>query len=180
MGFMGVAIRATGDPLALAEPARAALAATDPDVPLFRVRSMEQLVAASVAQPRLYALLLAVFALVAITLAGVGLYGVLAQTVAQRGRELGVRMALGATARDVVGMVVTQAARLAGAGVLFGLAGGFAAARLLATLLYGVKPSDPGTFVVVGSGLFLIALLASVIPARRATRVDPMEALRTE
>ena len=80
----------------------------------------------------------------------------------------------------MVGMVVTQAARLAGAGVLFGLAGGFAAARLLATLLYGVKPSDPGTFVVVGSGLFVIALLASVIPARRATRVDPMEALRTE
>jgi putative ABC transport system permease protein len=180
MGFMGIAIRTSGDPLALAEPARATLATADPDVPLFRLRSMEQLVAASVAQPRLYALLLAVFALVAITLAGVGLYGVLAQTVVQRGRELGVRMALGATARDVVRMVVTQAARLAGAGVLLGLAGGFAAARLLATLLYGVKPTDPGTFMVVGFGLFLVALLASVIPARRATRVDPMVALRTE
>ena len=180
MGFMGVAIRTSGDPLALAEPARAALAATDPDVPLFRLRSMEQLRAASVAQPRLYALLLAVFSLVAITLAGVGLYGVLAQTVAQRGRELGVRMALGATARDVVGMVVKQAARLAAAGVLVGLAGGFVATRLLTTLLFGVKPSDPGTFAAVGSGLFLVALLASVVPARRATRVDPMEALRTE
>ena len=180
MGFMGVAIRTTGDPLTLAGPARAALAATDPNVPLFRLRSMEQLRAESVAQPRLYALLLAVFSLVAITLAGVGLYGVLAQTVAQRGRELGVRMALGATARDVGGMVVKQAARLAAAGVLLGLAGGFVGARLLATLLFGVKPSDPGTFAAVGAGLFLIALLASVIPARRATRVDLMEALRTE
>lgn len=180
MGFMGVAIRASGDPLALAEPARATLAATDPDVPLFRLRSMEQLRAASVAQPRLYTQLLAVFSLVAILLAGVGLYGVLAQTVAQRGRELGVRMALGASARDVVGMVVQQAARLAGAGVVLGLAAGFAGARLLSTLLFGVKPSDPGTFAAVGTGLFLVALLASVIPARRATKVDPMEALRTE
>jgi putative ABC transport system permease protein len=179
-GFMGVAIRTTGDPLALTGPARAALAATDPNVPLFRLRSMEQLVASSVAQPRLYALLLALFALVAITLAGVGLYGVLAQTVAQRGRELGVRMALGATAREVVGMVLKQAIRLAATGVLIGLAVGFVATRLLATLLYGVAPSDPGTFAGVGTGLFVVALLASVIPARRATRVDPMEALRTE
>jgi predicted permease len=179
MGFMGVAIRTSGDPLALAEPARAALAATDPQVPLFRLRSMEQLRAASVAQPRLYTQLLVVFSLVAIMLAGVGLYGVLAQTVAQRGRELGVRIALGASARDVVGMVVQQAARLAGAGVVLGLAAGLVGARLLSTLLFGVKPSDPGTFAAVGSGLFLVALLASVIPARRATKVDPMEVLRT-
>jgi predicted permease len=180
MGFMGVAIRTSGDPLARAEPARAALAATDPQVPLFRLRSMEQLRAASVAQPRLYTQLLVVFSLVAIMLAGVGLYGVLAQTVAQRGRELGVRIALGASARDVVGMVVQQAARLAGAGVVLGLAAGFAGARLLSTLLFGVKPSDPGTFAAVGTGLFLVALLASVIPARRATKIDPMNALRTE
>lgn len=180
MGFMDVAIRTSGDPLTLAEPARAALQGLDPEVPLFRLRSMEQLRAESVAQPRLYALLLAVFSLVAITLAGVGLYGVLAHTVAQRGRELGVRMALGATAKDVVGMVARQAARLAVAGVLIGLAAGFLATRLLATLLYGVKPFDPATFAAVGSCLFLVALLASVIPARRATRVDPMNALRTE
>ncbi|MGE5745439.1 MAG: ABC transporter permease, partial [Gemmatimonadota bacterium] len=158
MGFMSIAIRTSGDPLLLAKPAQAALAATDPDVPLFRLRSMDQLVAASIAQPRLYALLLAVFALVAITLAAVGLYGVLAQTVAQRERELGVRMALGATARDVVGMVVKQATRLAAVGVVVGLAGGLAATRILATLLFGVKPFDPGTFVTVGIGLFVIAL----------------------
>ena len=180
MGFMSVAIRASGDPLLLAKPAQAALAATDPDVPLFRLRSMDQLLAASIAQPRLYALLLALFALVAITLAAVGLYGVLAQTVAQRERELGVRMALGATARDVVGMVVKQATRLAAVGVVVGLAGGLAATRILATLLFGVKPFDPGTFVTVGVGLFVIALAASLVPARRATQVDPMEALRTE
>ncbi|HEY6059588.1 MAG TPA: ABC transporter permease, partial [Gemmatimonadales bacterium] len=180
MGFMSVAIRASGDPLLLAKPAQAALAATDPDVPLFRLRSMDQLLAASIAQPRLYALLLALFALVAITLAAVGLYGVLAQTVAQRERELGVRMALGATARDVVGMVVKQATRLAAVGVVVGLAGGLAATRILATLLFGVKPFDPGTFVTVGVGLFVIALVASLVPAHRATQVDPMEALRTE
>src|SRR5512143_506633 len=180
MGFMSIAIRTSGDPLLLAKPAQAALAATDPVVPLFRLRSMDQLVAASIAQPRLYALLLAVFALVAITLAAVGLYGVLAQTVAQRERELGVRMALGATARDVVGMVVKQATRLAAVGVVVGLAGGLAATRILATLLFGVKPFDPGTFVTVGIGLFVIALMASLVPARRATQVDPMEALRTE
>ncbi|HET7469342.1 MAG TPA: FtsX-like permease family protein, partial [Gemmatimonadales bacterium] len=180
MGFMSVAIRTSGDPLLLVKPAQAALAATDPDVPLFRLRSMDQLLAASIAQPRLYALLLALFALVAITLAAVGLYGVLAQTVAQRERELGVRMALGATARDVVGMVVKQATRLAAVGVVVGLAGGLAATRILATLLFGVKPFDPGTFVTVGVGLFVIALAASLVPARRATQVDPMEALRTE
>jgi predicted permease len=180
MGFMSVAIRTSGDPPLLAKPAQAALAATDPDVPLFRLRSMDQLLAASVAQPRLYALLLAVFALVAITLAAVGLYGVLAQTVAQRERELGVRMALGATARDVVGMVVKQATRLAAVGVVLGLAGGLVATRILATLLFGVKPFDPGTFVTVGVGLFVIALVASLVPAHRATQVDPMEALRTE
>jgi putative ABC transport system permease protein len=180
MGFMSVAIRTGGDPLLLAKPAQAALALTDPDVPLFQLRSMEQLRAASITQPRLYALLLAVFALVAITLAAVGLYGVLAQTVAQRERELGVRMALGATARDVVVMVVKQATRLAAVGVVVGLAGGLAATRILATLLFGVKPFDPGTFVTVGVGLFVIALVASLVPARRATQVDPMEALRTE
>jgi putative ABC transport system permease protein len=179
-GFMSVAIRTTGDPLPLTEPARAALAATDPNVPWFRVRTMEQLVAGSVAQPRFYMLLLAVFALVAVSLAGVGLYGVLAQTVAQRGRELGVRMALGATARDVVRLVLRQSARLAAAGVVVGLLGGLAAARLLTSLLFGVQPRDPATFAVVGFGLFGVALVATFVPARRASRVDPMEALRTE
>jgi putative ABC transport system permease protein len=180
VGSMSVAVRTTEDPLALIPAARAALAATDPNVPWFRVRSMEQLVSASVAQPRLYALLLAVFALVAVALAGVGLYGVLAQTVVQRSRELGVRMALGATGGNVVGLVVGQAARLAAAGVVVGLLAGLAGARLLTSMLFGVQPRDPATFAAVGLGLFGVALVATFVPARRASRVDPMEALRTE
>jgi putative ABC transport system permease protein len=177
---MSVAIRTTGDPLALAEPVRAALRETDPNVPLFRLRSMTQYVADDVAQPRLYMLLLTTFALVAITLAGLGLYGVLSQTVLQRGRELGVRMALGASGRDVVTLVLRQAAFLAVLGVALGLGAGFVAMRGLQVLLFGVRPQDPVTFAAVGAGLFVLALLASVIPARRAARLDPMLALRTE
>jgi predicted lysophospholipase L1 biosynthesis ABC-type transport system permease subunit len=180
VGFMNVAIRTTGDPQARAAPAQAVLAAIDPNVPLFRVRSMAQLVGADVAQPKLYALLLATFALVAIALAGVGLYGVLSQGVVQRQRELGVRMALGASTTDVVSLVLRQAVRLAAAGIVLGIAAGLVATRGLQVLLFGVGAQDPTTFVTVGSGLFLVALLASVIPARRAARLDPVVALRTE
>jgi len=180
VGFMNVAIRTTGDPLALAAPVQAALAAIDPDVPLFRTRSMVQLVGADVAQPRLYALLLATFALVAITLAGVGLYGVLSQGVVQRQRELGVRMALGASSTDVVSLVLRQAVRLTTVGIVLGIAAGLVATRGLQVLLFGVGAQDPTTFVSVASGLFVVALLASAIPARRAARLDPVVALRTE
>lgn len=180
LGFMNVAIRTTGDPLAQAAPAQAALAAIDPNIPLFRVRSMAQLVSADVAQPRLYALLLAAFALVAITLAGVGLYGVLSQGVAQRQRELGVRMALGASTTDVVSLVLHQAVRLAVAGIVLGIAAGLVATRGLQVLLFGVGPEDPVTFVTVATGLLIVALVASLIPARRAARLDPVVALRTE
>ena len=179
-GFMGVAIRTTGDPHMLAAPARAALAATDPDVPLFRLRTMQQLVDADVAQPKAYTLLLTIFALVAITLAAVGLYGVLSQSVVQRARELGVRMALGASARDVVALVLGQGVRLAAVGVALGLVAATVATRAMRSLLFGVGAQDPMTFAVVGGGLFLVALLASLLPARRATLVDPMDALRTE
>jgi putative ABC transport system permease protein len=178
--FMGVAIRTTGDPQALAGPAHAALAAIDPDVPLFRLRTMRQLVDADVAQPRAYTLLLTLFALVAITLASVGLYGVLSQSVAQRGRELGVRMALGATGRDVLALVLRQGVLLAAGGVTLGLSVAFVTTRAMRSLLFSVRPQDPATFGAVGAGLFLVALLASLLPARRATRVNPMEALRAE
>jgi putative ABC transport system permease protein len=178
--FMGVAIRTTGDPLALSQAAHAALTATDPNVPLFRLRSMQQLVDANIAKPRAYTVLLGVFALVAITLAGVGLYGVLSQSVAQRGRELGVRMALGASAHDVVALVLRQGVRLAAAGVTLGLVAAIAATRAMQSLLFGVRAQDPTTFAAVGCGLFVLVLLASLLPARRATRMDPMDALRTE
>ena len=180
VGFMNVAIRTTGDPTMIAEPARAALAALDPEVPPFRLRSMAQLVSADVAQPRLYALLLATFAVVAITLAGVGLYGVLSHSVAQRERELGVRMALGANTRDLIRLVLSQAIRLAAVGIVLGLAAGLVATRGLQALLFGVRAQDPVTFAVVAAGLLIVALVASFIPARRAARLDPVVALRTE
>jgi predicted permease len=179
-GFMGVAVRADGDPLALAKPVQAALAATDPNVPMFRVRSMEQLLDASVARPRLYASLLAIFSLVAVLLAAVGLYGVLAQSVAQRARELGIRLALGATAREVVRLVLTQASRLAMVGVVIGIGVALIVSRALAGLLYGVSPRDPVTLVAVAVLLFVVALVASWVPARRAGRVEPMGVLRDE
>lgn len=180
VGFMNVAIRTAGDPYDVAAPARAVLGAIDPNVPLFRLRSMTQLVSADIAQPRLYALLLATFAFVAITLTGVGLYGVLSQSVAQRERELGVRMALGADTRDVIRLVLRQAVRLAAAGIALGLVAGLLATRGLQALLFGVRPEDPLTFVAVAAGLLVVALVASFIPARRAARLDPVVALRTE
>ncbi|MFI5234922.1 MAG: ABC transporter permease [Gemmatimonadales bacterium] len=180
VGSLGFAIRTADDPLLLTKAVGRALQETDPEVPLFRLRTMDQAVANNVAQPRLYAALLIAFALVAITLAGIGLYGVLAQTVVQRTRELGVRVALGATARDVLGLVLGQGMRLAAFGVLLGLVGGLLASRALGSLLYDVAPADPMTFFVVAAGLLVVAVLASFIPARRAAVVHPMEALRYE
>lgn len=179
-GFMGVAVRTDGDPLGLTKVVQAALAATDPNVPMFHVRSMEQLVDASVARPRLYASLLALFSLVAVLLAAIGLYGVLAQSVAQRARELGIRMALGAPAREVVRLVIAQASRLAGLGVVIGVAVALVVSKALASLLFGVSPRDPATLVSVAVMLFIVALVASWIPARRAGRVEPMAVLRDE
>jgi predicted permease len=180
IGFLSFTMRTAGDPMLLAKAARQALQETDPEIPLFRLRTMDQLVEANVAQPKLYAAMLVAFALAAILLAGIGLYGVLAQTVVQRTRELGVRVALGATARDVVSLVVGQGMRLAGLGVAFGLVGGLIGARTLGSLLYDVAPADPVTFVAVAAGLLGVAALASLIPARRASVVQPMEALRYE
>ena len=180
MGYLSVVIRTVGDPLLAARPAQQALAAVDPDVPAFQVRSMEQLVAASVAQPRLFAMLLAVFAAVAILLAAIGLYGVLSQGVAQRTRELGIRLALGARGREIVGLVVRQGAVLAGTGVILGLLAGLAATRVLSSLLFQVAPRDPLTFAAVTLLLLGVGLVASWLPARRAARVDPATALREE
>ncbi len=179
-GYMSIAIRTGGNPLLLNNAARQALAATDPDVPMFRVRSMEQLVAASVAQPKLYAVLLTIFAGVAILLAAIGLYGVLAQGVAQRRRELGIRIALGARTREVVRLVLRQAFLLAAAGVALGLLAGLLATRILTGLLHGVNPRDPLTLGGVTLLLFGVCLLASWLPARRAARVEPMDVLREE
>jgi putative ABC transport system permease protein len=180
LGYMTVVARTGGDPMRLVGPARHELKALDPAVPLARPRSMRQWMATTDAERRFDLLLLGVFAVSALLLAAVGVYGVLSHTVRQRSREIGIRVALGANGGQVRAMVLRRALGLA----LFGVAGGlilsFATARLLGHLLFGVRPSDPTTFLATAAILAAVAMLASWVPARRATRADPLEALRAE
>jgi putative ABC transport system permease protein len=178
--YLNVALvaRTAGDPAAAVASVRSALREVDPNQPLVNVRTMEAAMAGTVAQPRLQMLLLAVFAGVAVTLAIVGVYGVMAYTVSQRQTEIGVRMAIGASPGNVVGMVVRQGAMLAAAGVALGLIGAAAAARAVQSLLFvDARGFDPVTFAVSALILVVAALLASYIPARRAARVSPVSAL---
>ena len=175
-------VRAESDPGALAAPLRAALRRVDPGVPAYAVYTMEEVIRLSNAmwQSRLYGGMFGAFAGIALFLAAIGVYGVMAYSVSQRTHEIGVRMALGARGRDVLRLVVRQGMRLAVLGVLVGLPLAFALSRLLASFLYGVTASDPATFGIVTSVLASTALLACYLPARRATRVDPVVALRSE
>jgi len=149
-------------------------------VPLDNVMTMEARLSASVAAPRFYALLLGLFALMALLLAAIGIYGVLSYNVSQRHREIGVRMALGAAGRDILSMVLGQGLTLAVVGIAIGVAGAFATTRFLRTLLFGITVTDPLTYAGITVLLTGVALLACWIPARRAIRVDPMTALRYE
>lgn len=178
--FMRFAVRTAGDPLAAADAVRHAVWAVDKDQPVTAVRPLEAVVAQSVAEPRFQGMLLAFFAAVALVLAAVGVYGVMAYSVEKRKREMGIRMALGAQRGDVLRMVVGQGARIAVIGATIGLAGAFGLTRLLTKMLYGVKPTDPVTFAAVTLVLVGAALAACWVPARRATRVEPVEALRYE
>jgi predicted permease len=178
VSFVSLTLKARTDAAPLAEPSRAVLAALDPDLPMFRVRTMEQFAQSAVAQPRLYVMLIGLFAAAAILLAAIGIYGVLMHAVAQRTREIGIRLALGASRREVISGVVRQAALLASAGLAVGLALAFAATRFVRSLLFQIEPSDTVTYVAVGLGLFAVALVASYLPARRAARIDPVAALR--
>lgn len=173
-------LKGDGDPLRLVDLVKAELRSIDPNLPTFRVMSMEQLAGAALARPRFAATLLGAFAAVALVLAALGLYGVLAFVVAQRTRELGVRMALGATEFHVLGGVLRQGLTLAAAGIGLGLLGAFALQRVMSGLLYDVQPTDP--LSLAGASLLLAAAagLAALIPARRATRADPLVALRSE
>jgi len=144
------------------------------------VATMVQLLSASVANERFNLFLIVLFAALALGLAAVGIYGVLAFGVSRRSREIGIRFALGARPRDVLRLVVRQGMQLVIAGVLLGIAGALALTRLMASLLYGVSPTDPATFVVVSALLPMVALIACYFPARRAMHVDPMVALRVE
>jgi putative ABC transport system permease protein len=173
-------LRTTVEPMGLATAARQAVLAIDREQPVSEMKTGETLVSDSVAQQHLAMLLLSVFAAVALLLAAVGTYGVVAYSVSQRTHEFGVRMALGAGRREVLGLVVRQGLLLAAAGVAIGLVAAAGATRLLSGLLFGVSPTDPLTYAAVATLLSFVALLACLIPARRATRVDPMIALRCE
>jgi putative ABC transport system permease protein len=168
------------EPLSLASAVRGQITALNKDQAVFNVRTMEQAVAQSVAPRRFSMLLLTVFAVVALALSSVGLYGMMSYSVAQRAHEIGIRMALGAQRRDVLALVVTQGMRLTLLGVTIGLLASLALTQLMKTLLFGVSATDPMTFVLIPLLLAVVALLACYIPARRATKVDPLIALRHE
>jgi putative ABC transport system permease protein len=175
---LNVLVRAKSDPLGLAPAVRDQVRALDPDQPVFNARTMEQIVDASLAGRRFAMSLLGVFAGLALLLAAVGIYGVMSYSTAQRTHEVGIRMALGARGRDVLWMVLRQGVVLAAIGVVAGIGVALALARLMGSLLYGVSASDPATFAAVAALLAAVAVLACLVPALRATRVDPMRALR--
>jgi predicted permease len=177
---MTLVVRTAGDPAALTNPARAAIAELDPDLALHNVQTLEAVVSGSVARPRFAASVLGAFGLSALVLAVVGVYGVLSYAMTRRRRELAVRMALGAAPRQVSRLVVGSGLRLALAGVAAGLGVAVLGGRVLTALLYEVSPTDPATLAAVGATLFAAAALASWLPARRATAVSPSEVLRGE
>jgi putative ABC transport system permease protein len=175
-----VVVRTTGDPLALAAAVREQVRALDKDVPVTHVRTMAEVFGTSVAQPRFSMLVVGLFAALALVLSAVGIYGVMAYSVSRRAHEIGVRMALGARASQVLKLVLKEGMTLALLGIGIGLFGAFALTRLMATLLFGVSTRDPFTFVSVATLLAVVAFVACYIPARRATKVDPLVALRYE
>ncbi len=177
---MQVALRTRADPASLAGPVREAMRSVDPDLPLGKLTTLTMLVDESMTQPRFSMLLLGAFAALALALASIGMFGVISYSVAQRTREIGIRMALGAHRRDVFRMILGQGARLAVLGITIGLLIALMVTRLMARFLYGIQPTDPLTFLSVSALLAAVALLACYVPARRATKVDPMIALHYE
>jgi putative ABC transport system permease protein len=175
-----IVMRTQGDPLALTAPLRAAVKEVDPGQPVSSVQTMDQMVARSVAKPRFSLLLLGLFALLALVLSVVGIYGITSYSVAQRTRELGLRMALGAQPGEILQMVIRETGTLAVIGVALGLGAAYALTRFLESQLFNVKATDPLIFLAVAAGLVLISVLAAFFPGRRATRVDPLVALRAE
>jgi predicted permease len=180
LASMSLAIHTSSDPRSLAGVVQRQIQALDPDQPVYRIRTMGELMSESMARRRLSMSLLAIFAGVALALAAVGIYGIMSYSVAQRAHEVGIRMALGAGRFDVVRMVLGQSLGLTLAGILAGLVGSLALTNLLSSLLFNVKATDAATFVLVAAILAVVALVASFVPAYRATTVDPVNALRQE
>jgi predicted permease len=177
---MTVIIKASGDPNQLIASAREQVKQVDPDQPIYNIRTMDQIRAESVAGERLNLTLFSIFAGIALSLAIVGIYGVMSYTVTQRTHEIGIRMAIGAQQRDVFKMIMGQGMMLALIGIAVGLVGAFALTRLMATMLFGVTATDPATFAAIAILLTIVALLACYLPGRRATKVDPVVSLRYE
>jgi len=175
-----IVVRGSGDPNQIAPAVRNAVWSIDRNVTISEVQTLDEIVSRVNAQSRFYLVLLGSFAAVALVLAGVGMYAVMSYSVAQRTHEIGIRMALGARQSDVLRLVVQQGLIVALLGAAFGLVGAVLATRLMVSILYGVQPRDPVTIAGVWMVLTIVALLACYIPARRATRVDPMVALRYE
>ena len=172
-------MRAAGNPDAVLGTVRKELQQVEPAMPLLNVNTYRAVLSLSLWAPRMGASLLAVFGILALVLAAIGLYGVMAYSVSQRTREIGIRMALGAGHDKVRNMVVRQGLLLAAAGVFIGLAASFGLARLVTNLLFGITGTDPVTFAAVALVLLLVAAVASYLPAWKASRVDPVDALRT-
>ena len=177
---MSLVVRGTSDPSTLMPAIRREVLAVDPNQPIYNVQTMEAVILKSVSDRRLNMLLLTIFAGVAMMLAMVGIYSVISYTVTQSTREIGIRMALGARPRDVLKLVVGQGLKWTLLGVVLGIVGALGLTRLMESLLFGVRATDPLTFLAVSALLVLVAVLACYLPARRATKVDPMIALRYE
>jgi len=177
---MNVVMRSAGDSASLVAALKREILDLDGDLPLYNVVTMEQRVAESLARRRFSMLLLTLFASLALALAAIGTYGVMAYLVNQGTREIGIRIALGATPGRILSLVVSKGMTMALFGLALGLAGAFAFTRLMSKLLFGVQATDPATFAIISVMLIFIALLASYIPAQRAARVDPMVSLRYE
>jgi ABC-type antimicrobial peptide transport system permease subunit len=177
---MSLVVKSTQDPAALANAVRGAVASVDRDEPITAVQTLNEVIEQYFGQQRLTLTLIGAFASLALLLALVGLHGIMAYSVAQRTQELGIRRALGASSEDIRSLVLGQALRLTGAGIVLGIAGSLALTRLISGLLYGVKPTDPAVFAATAILFTLVALGASYLPASRAAKVDPAVALRYE
>jgi len=180
MYFASLVVRTHGDPRQIMRTAELAIHRVDPDQAVSDLRTMETVFSDSVSQPRFQLVLLLVFAGIAVTLAVIGVYGVVSHSVSQRTQEIGIRVAMGARAADVARMVLREAVILSGIAVAIGLAGTVALTRLLRSLLFGITPTDPATLAVVSAAILGVAMVSAFVPARRAMRVDPIIALRYE